>query len=154
MIIFCITFIHTWVAIFCSTSRIDPSQPHPGGRLTPSSCFCPCCKLGFVCSSPVVNMLFVPAVHISHTQPSPRLTTVAKSWHCHSSKHHGCATRYVNKYTHTIYNFSTYSSAWPPGRLSGPEPSCWEQYLYSETPPSPYSGDEMSAEKPTQGWSS
>ncbi len=35
--IYCITSIHTWVAILCSNSRMGPSQSRPGGRLTPSS---------------------------------------------------------------------------------------------------------------------
>jgi hypothetical protein len=50
--IYCITFIHTWAAIFCSTLRIGLSQPCPEGRLTPSSCLGPCCQLGSVYSSP------------------------------------------------------------------------------------------------------
>ncbi len=50
-----------------SASPCKQVHPHPGGRLTPSSCFGPCCSLGSVCSSPAIDMLFVPVVHISHT---------------------------------------------------------------------------------------
>ncbi len=98
---FLYTFIHTWAAIPCSTSRICPSWPCPRVRLSPLLSHTYLVSNLFFMAYPAACCLFQQPIF--HTC-NPPLTTRRYNTFI-QEKHHGCTLRHIQQ---TCTQFTTF----------------------------------------------
>jgi hypothetical protein len=123
--IYHITFIHTWAAIFFTTSQMGPSQPHSGERLTPpphGGYVGPLVRLALVS---IINKLFVLTVHASGIQPPPFTTITQVLTHLCMLTSWVCDTTYKYIRIHKLQSFFLFfyltfkQVSWPRTLMSG-----------------------------------
>jgi hypothetical protein len=121
-------FIHTWVAIPCSTLQICPSWPRPQVELSTPLLYPSC--LSWLTQQLVIcpNDSYFRCAHPLTTR---RLNTIIQvnnmgAWYIMYNEH-----IYIYRYIHYMYNVFSYASSKLLGRPAGPELSCQEHYQMS-----------------------